>query len=121
MRRDGLVTLGYVKQITRSVRIRIQHLKQPVRETNVLGRVWQEIEYRLGVCGATRQQSPHTTSIRICLCFSLIYFISNVGFFRLMHITFRNHLMTLGHAVRLYSLACYSVDCVSAQADWKLD
>jgi hypothetical protein len=48
---------GYVKQIVCSVRIHnIQHLKQRIREVpasvtpEVLGRVWQEMEYRLDVC-----------------------------------------------------------------------
>jgi hypothetical protein len=52
--------LGYVKQIVYSVRIHnIQHLKQRIREAaasvtpDVLGRVCQEVEYRLDVCRAT--------------------------------------------------------------------
>jgi hypothetical protein len=51
---------GYVKQTVYSVRIHnIQHLKQRIREVaasvtpDVLGRVWQEVEYRLDVCRAT--------------------------------------------------------------------
>jgi hypothetical protein len=50
----------YVKQTVYSVRIsNIKHLKQQIKEVaasvnpNVLGRVWQEIEYRLDVCRAT--------------------------------------------------------------------
>jgi hypothetical protein len=50
----------YVKQIVYSVRIHnIQRLKQRIRETaayvtpGVLGRVWQEMEYRFDVCRAT--------------------------------------------------------------------
>jgi hypothetical protein len=51
---------GYVKQTVYSVRIHnIQHSKQRIREAaasvtpDVLGRVWQEMEYRSDVCRAT--------------------------------------------------------------------
>jgi hypothetical protein len=51
---------GHVKQIVYSVRIRnIQHLKQRTSEAaasvspDVLGRVWQEMEYHLDVCRDT--------------------------------------------------------------------
>jgi hypothetical protein len=51
---------GYVKQIVYSFRIHnIQPLKQRIREAatsvtpDVLGRVWQKVEYRLDVCRAT--------------------------------------------------------------------
>jgi hypothetical protein len=51
---------GYVKQTVYSVRIHnIQHLKQRIMEVaasvtpDVLGRVWQEMEYHLDVCSAT--------------------------------------------------------------------
>jgi hypothetical protein len=46
----------YMKKITCSVRVHdMQHLKQRIREaaasiTAVLGRVWQEMEFRLEVC-----------------------------------------------------------------------
>jgi hypothetical protein len=50
----------HVKPIVYSVHIHnIQHLKQRIRETvasvtpDVLGRVWQEMEYRLHACRAT--------------------------------------------------------------------
>jgi hypothetical protein len=56
----GFLFLGYVKRTVYSVRIHnIQHLKQRIREVaasvtpDVLGRVWQETEYRLDVFGAT--------------------------------------------------------------------
>jgi hypothetical protein len=56
---------GYVKQIVYSVHIHnIQHLKQRIREPaacvtpDVLGLVWQEMEYRLDVCRATN--AAHT-------------------------------------------------------------
>jgi hypothetical protein len=51
---------GYVKQIIYSVYIHnIQHLKQRIREAaatvtpDVLGRVFQDMEYNLDVCRAT--------------------------------------------------------------------
>jgi hypothetical protein len=53
---------GYVKQTVYSVRIHsIQHLKQRNREVaasvtpDVLGRVWQEMEYHLDVYRATNR------------------------------------------------------------------
>jgi hypothetical protein len=56
----GFLFLGYVKRIVYSIRVdNIQHLKQRIREAaasvtpDVLGRVWQEMEYRLDVCRAT--------------------------------------------------------------------
>jgi hypothetical protein len=56
---------GYVKQTVYSVRIsNLQHLKLRIREVaasvtpNVLGRVWQVMEYRLDVCRATN--AAHT-------------------------------------------------------------
>jgi hypothetical protein len=49
----GFLFLGHVKQIVYSVRIHnLQHLKQRIREAaasvtlHVVGRVWQEMEYR---------------------------------------------------------------------------
>jgi hypothetical protein len=54
--------LGYVKQIMYSARIHnVQHLKQPIREAaasvsaDVLGRVWQEMQYRFDVCRVTNE------------------------------------------------------------------
>jgi hypothetical protein len=51
---------GYVRQIIYSVRVHnIQHLKQRIKEAvasvtpDVLGRVWQEMEYHLDDCRAT--------------------------------------------------------------------
>jgi hypothetical protein len=51
---------GFVKQIVYSAHIHnIQHWKQRIREAaasvtpHVLGRVWQEMQYRLDVCRAT--------------------------------------------------------------------
>jgi hypothetical protein len=56
------ISEGYVKQIVCSVHIHnIQHLKQRIREAaasvtpDVLGRVWQEMEYRLDVCRTTNR------------------------------------------------------------------
>jgi hypothetical protein len=52
--------LGYVRQIMYSARIHnVQHLKQPIREAaasvsaDVLGWVWQEMQYRFDVCRVT--------------------------------------------------------------------
>jgi hypothetical protein len=57
---SGILILGYVKQITYRVRIHsIQHLKRRIKEhaavgtADILGRVWQEMEYRLDICRAT--------------------------------------------------------------------
>jgi hypothetical protein len=59
-RSPDLTPLGCVKQVVYSDRIhKIKRLKQRIREAavsftpDVLGRVWQEMEYRLDVCRAT--------------------------------------------------------------------
>jgi hypothetical protein len=59
---------GYVKQTVYSVRIpNIQRLKQRIREVaasvtpDVLGRMWQEMEYSLDVCRATNGTHNRTS------------------------------------------------------------